>query len=357
MKLKKVTKTALVIGVIFGFMFSLLMMNFSASESSAAEPIVLSVAPSSVPPPPAGSLTTVFTDQMNLLEKRSNGRLKIEIYWGQSLASAKDLVTACSTGVCDIAMVGPHYEPGKIPLSAVSYQPGIGTHNFPRAQAYWDLLNQDILRSELGKFGLRPIGLFLIADTALMCRIPVRTVADLKGKRIASRGVQSETFSLLGAVPMAMAPPEMYDGLKKGILDAVACPAAAAVDFKLYEGGKYFATWQFGPQVQPEVIREKSWEKLPADIQKVIIDSAPDLIKIAYEDFMLGEEAVMKVFKDYNVEILEISDAELAAVRKVQSGQGDKWAEELESKGLPAKKLLAEYRALVEKYEKTNPYK
>ena len=145
MKLKKVSKTAEVIGVIFVFMFSLLIMNLCASESSAAGPIVLSVAPTSAPPPPAKGLTVVTTNLMNLLEKRSNGRLKFEIYWGQSLASARDLVMATSTGICDIAMLGPHYESGKIPLSSVSYQPGIGTHNFPRAQAYWYLcyLNDD----------------------------------------------------------------------------------------------------------------------------------------------------------------------------------------------------------------------
>jgi TRAP-type C4-dicarboxylate transport system substrate-binding protein len=213
------------------------------------------------------------------------------------------------------------------------------------------------LKSEFGKFGLRPIGLFLITDTALLCSAPIQTVADLKGKRIASRGVQSDTLSALGAVPMAMAPPEMYDGLKKGILDAVACPAVAVYDFKLYEGGKYYATFQFGSQVQPVVIREKTWEKLPADIQKMINDSRDDMVRIAYEDFVASDDFVMDVMKENKIEILEVSDADLAAIQKVQAVQVDKWAEELESKGLPAKKLLEEYKALVEKYEKTNPYK
>ena len=77
----------------------------------------------------------------------------------------------------------------------------------------------------------------------------------------------------------------------------------------------------------------------------------------------MPEKAISKVFCNYfvmkenKIEILEVSDADLAAIQKVQAGQVDKWAEDLESKGLPAKKLLAEYKSLVEKYEKTNPYK
>lgn len=355
MEIKKTNRVILVIGLAFIFVLSFIIMDFDSSAT--AEPIVLSVAPGAFGPPPAKGMTLVFSNQMKLLEERTNGRIKLEIYWGQSLAKANDLVMATKSGICDIAVLHSHYEPGSIPLSMVGQMPGIGTHMFPRATAYWDLMNQEPLLGELKSHNLRPLTLTLTPDAALIGSVPIRTVDDIKGKKIAAAGMMGETFSLLGGVPIAMSPPEQYDGLKKGIIDAVGAPVDAMGSFKFYEAGKFFTNFQLGFRVGPVVISEKAWGKLPADLKKTIIDLAPDLIKIAYEDVMADGASTMNIIKGANIEVLEPGDADIAAIRKIQAGQSEKWADDLEKKGLPGKKILADYRALVEKYEKVNPYK
>lgn len=357
MKAKKANRTILVIGLVFTFVFSFLILNFTTMTASAAEPIVLSMAPSSCPPPPAEGQTLVFTNQMKLLEERTNGKLKVEIYWGQSLAKSRDLITATQTGICDIAKVNPHYEPGKAPLAGVSHQPGIGTHMWPRARAYWDLMNEEPIKSELGKFNLHPIGLALITDLGMLTNMPIKTVADIKGNKIAGGGATGETIKLLGGVPIHMSPGEEYALLKKGTIKGICAPYGAIYDFKFYEAGKYFTTWKLGCRIGAVVMNEDVYKKLPADIRKVIDDSWLDMINIAYEDFVQTDEKAIKTMKENGVEFFDPSPTEAAKIKKVQSGMADRWAEDLESKGLPAKKLLARYKTLVEKYEKVNPYK
>lgn len=357
MKLKKVIETALAIEIFFGLMFSFLMMNFIALETSAAEPIVLSMAPSSAGPPPSKGVTLTTSNQMKLLEERTSGRIKIEIFWGQSLVDAKNVVKAASTGICDIAIASPQYEPSKLPLSLVGQMPGVGIHMLNRANAYWDLMNQEPLLSEFTQYALRPLTLVLITEQVLISRDPLRTVADIKGKKLSATGIMGDTIALLGAVPIAMSPGEQYDGLKKGIIDGSGAPYGAINDFKFYEAAKYVTNFHFGSRIMPTVIREEAWKKLPSDIQKIIIDSALDLIKIAYDDYLLTDGLALEIMKKENVEIIEPSDADKAELKKVQAGQADKWAADLEGKGLPGKKILADYRSLVEKYEKINPYK
>lgn len=354
MKLVKASRIVLVFGLSIIFLSSFTILY--PSTTKAEGPIVLRMSPSTTGPPPARGMTVVYADLMKELEKRTNGRIKIDIYWGQSLAKARDLVTATSTGICDISKVSPHFEPGKLPLSNVAYH-GVGSHVFPRAMAFWDLLKKEPLSSEYSQYGLIPIGIAFVTDTSLLSKEPMRSIADIKGKKISSFGMAGETINMLGGVPIMMSPPEQYDGLKKGIIDGLTAPCSAINDFKFYEGGKYYFTLPLAGEVCPIVIRKKAWEKLPADIQKIITDSAYDLIKMAYKE--LADEDLLAVtnLKENNVEFIEPSSADMATLRKSQAELADKWAESLEKKGMPAKKLLADLRILTEKYEKENPFK
>lgn len=359
MKAKKARKTVLIVGLVLTFIFSFLMLNFTASATLAAEPIILSMAPTTSGPPPALGLTTVFIDWANLLEVRSNGRLKIEIYWGESLAKGRDLVAAVSTGIADIGILCPHLEPGKIPLAGVCHLPGIGTHMWPRAQAYWELLHEGPLKSEMDRFNLHPIALHLLTDIGMVTNIPIKTVDDMKGQKIAAGGPVAETLQILGAVPINMSPGEQYDLLKKGTIKGITAPISAINDFKFYEPGKYFTRWQFGQRQGAAVINKDAYNKLPVDIQKIITDSSLLMVRLAYEDFVFSDNIAIEAMKKNGVEFFEPSPADQAKVKEVQAVLADKWAEALEKDGLPARKVLARFKELVQKYEEVgcNPYK
>jgi hypothetical protein len=66
------------------------------------------------------------------------------------------------------------------------------------------------------------------------------------------------------------------------------------------------------------------------------------------------------VFKEMaaaGVQVINLNAADLAEVEKIRSAYADKWAADQEAKGLAGKKVLADYRTLVAKYEKKSPYK
>ncbi|MBN2061002.1 MAG: TRAP transporter substrate-binding protein DctP [Deltaproteobacteria bacterium] len=351
------SKKLLVISAAFMIVLLTIILNFTALKVLAAEPIVLSMAPSSAFPPPAAGQTTVFANQMKLLEERTNGRLKVEIYWGQSLAKGRDLVTAVQTGIADIAKINPHYEPGKLPLSNIAHMPGIGTHMWPRSRAVWDLYQEEPLKSEYDQFNLHPIGLAVITDQGLMCNEPVKMVEDIKGNKFAGAGIVGETIKLLGGVPIHLTPGEEYDLLKKGMIKGICAPLGAVYDFKFYEGGKYFTRFQLGHRTGAVVMNGDVYRKLPDDIRKVIDDAWLDMINISYEDFNKTDEMAIKIMKETGVEFIDPSPEDVAIVRKAQAKLVKNWADDLEGKGLQANKLLARYTELVEKYEKVNPYK
>jgi len=302
--------------------------------------------------------TLVITDQTKLLETRSNGQIKIDIYWGQTLAKATELSAGVASGLIDMTHLRPYGEPGKLPLSTIGEMPGIGDDLYALSLAYFDLVRQEPILSELNKYKCKTVYTLFTQEVDLISRVPIRTLADLKGKKIASGGIAGEELKQLGAVTLAMSPVEQSEGLLRGTIDAISAPIDAMSSFKFYDSGKYVTRIALGPRIQPIVINQDTWNKLPAGVQQVFNDSAKELIDISYKDIIIvSNEQIWKEFANAKVEVIELSAADKAELKKIQSAYGDKWAADQEAAGLPGKKVLADYRALADKYIQTSPYK
>lgn len=343
-------------------LFALFVVPTGSIESTAlaeSQPVVVKVAPSTLPPPPAFGQTLVIDSQLKLIGTVTKGQVKPEIYWSQTLAKATDLTTAVQTGLADMALIRPYGEPGKLPLSSIGEMPGISTDLWALLWAYWDLVNQDPIKSsEMAKFKMRPIWTIFTQEVIIISKGPIRTLADIKGKKTSAGGIAAEILKSLGAVPLAMSPTEQYEGLLRGTIDAIAAPPDAMQVFKFYDAGKYITNLPLGPRLQPFVINQDTWNKLSADTQKGITDALPDLINLSYKKIFEDTNGpVFKEMKAAGVQIIDLPAGDLAEVEKIRAAYADKWAADQEAKGLAGKKVLADYRSLAEKYEKKSPYK
>ena len=328
----------------------------SEEEPTSAQPVVLKLTTTNGPPPSMG-LTLTQTNIAKLFEERTSGRVKIEFYWSETLAKGTETVNALQTGIADIAYLRSFAEPGKIPLCTASELPGISNDNWSLLWGYWDLMNQPELSGELGKYNLKPICSLLIAEQQILSKAPIRSLADLSGKKLGSSGVAAEIIKGLGGTALAMSPGEQYEGLLRGTIDGVCAPVDAIQAFKFYEGAKYFTQVQIAPRMHPFVVNKDAWNKISAKDQKAITDSLDDLMKIAYDTILVDTAGVAtKAMKDSGVEFISLSAAEEAQVQKVRAAYADKWAADLEAKGSPAKKVLNDYRTFAAKYEKKSPY-
>jgi TRAP-type transport system periplasmic protein len=337
-----------------------------ASTTSAAK-YPFRMAPIGVPPPlpegsnpPPSGASLFFANYAKLIGTKTNGQVKVEVFFAQSLVPTNQIVTATSTGVADIGAASQDDEGGKLPLSVVSSQPGYSTDWWALSMAYWDLMNQEPLISEYAKYNLLPLGVLFDKDYSLIANKPIRTVADLKGKKIACGGMQAQILQSQGAVPVALGPPEQYEGMQKGTIDGIAAGLSPISDFKFYEAGKYFTTFSLGGKVHPILINKNSWNKLTPDIQATLKAMIPDVIQVnidsAYRKgqplFPMSEE----LLKANNITVITPSAEDAAALKKVQGGMADTWAAATDKAGMPGSKILADYRALIAKYEKVSTF-
>jgi TRAP-type C4-dicarboxylate transport system substrate-binding protein len=329
------------------------------TSAAPANAIVLNGQALITNPPPSTGMTSAMVNVCKMIESKSNNQVKINLYWAQSLTPGKELINGLNTGIVDIAIIGPTYEPGKIPLSGVGSLPGISSNVWALAMAYNEALAKEPnLQAEMTKWKLKPIGCALISSTYLVSVKPMRTLADIKGKKLATAGVISDTVLAFNGVPVAMTPTEQFEALQRGTIDGDLIPLGTSMEFKLNEVGKYYTLFDFGIRTYPIVMSQAAFDKLPADVQKNLANWSTDITQIAYDAFFVESDPLaMAALKKQGIEFIDPTQADKDALLKVQSGQADKWASDSDAKGMPGKAVLSTYRDLVSKYEKSSPKK
>ena len=114
-------------------LFALLAGPLQAAETT--KPLLLKFAGWTPPQHPFSRMGVWIVQEM---ERRSEGRIKIEYYWSNSLVPAQQLMDALQKGVADIAFINPAYQPGKMPLLSV-ISIGVGDV-YPSAKALQELM-------------------------------------------------------------------------------------------------------------------------------------------------------------------------------------------------------------------------
>jgi TRAP-type transport system periplasmic protein len=89
---------------------------------------------------------------------------------------------------------------------------------------------------ELEKFGIRIIGSYVFPGNVLFCKPPVKSFADLKGRKIRTFGPSLGDFVVaVGGQPVSIAFGEVYSALERGTVDCAITGTQSANATKWYE--------------------------------------------------------------------------------------------------------------------------
>ena len=245
-----------------------------ASGAAAQSPVILRYAS---PYPSTHPFSRADLAWIAWVEAKSGGRLRIEPFWGGMLMSTPESVLELAHGMADIATVLPIYSMAgaqAIKLQA-SFYAGADTPEMQIA-VYACLRRQfPVLDEELA--GTRLLAVQGGAPGHVLTRSrPIHTLADLRGLRIRVPSELVPDMRALGADPVTMAMGEVYSALSKGAIDGVIAPADTLLSLHFSEVAPYFSGLTFPRGAYPaRAISDRSWNRLPHDLQQVLTDSQP----------------------------------------------------------------------------------
>jgi TRAP-type C4-dicarboxylate transport system substrate-binding protein len=191
-------------------------------------------------PPTHVIWTDVLTPWAADVAKRSNNQLTIKLYPAMQLGGKPpELYRQAVQGIADIVFTLPGYTSADFPMMALTELPGTATSADDGTKKLWANFDKFLARD----FKDTKVLMLWNSDSAsLMSKSkPIKTLEDMKGMKIRTpSAAQTAQLEALGATPIDMPAPAIYNNLDRGVIDASMIPMSAGLDFKLIEVARYF---------------------------------------------------------------------------------------------------------------------
>ena len=220
------------------------------------------------------------------VEKRTNGRMKISVSEGGALGlKDADAMRFMQTGAPELGFIWPPFLGRDAPALANIYVYGLVSGADEHLKALPAL--KAVLKEGIGKWNIEVPGFlgFSIVDASLFCREPVRSLDELRKKklRVGSRE-QVETFKRLGVAAQIVPQNELYSALQTGVVDCALYAARFANTISLQEVAKHVTPtgFPFPPAPYALMAHKGKWAALAPDLKKGFNDAVAELERVSF---------------------------------------------------------------------------
>lgn len=260
------------------------------------------------------------------LMERSGGRLSLELLPVGSIVEYQETQDAVGAGIIDGHVTDASYFAGKDPAFSLIGNP-VGAWSAP--QQMLDYINEgggkELMNELVQPYGLQFIGATTPGLEAFVSKIPIDSVADLKGVKMrAPEGLVNQVFAAAGATPVNLPSSEVFTSLDKGVIDAA--------DFSVFSTNQaqglndiakhpIYPGFHSMPLIEISMNKAK-WDSMPEDLQTLLEESVLDYSQNMVSQLAANDEKAVAEAADKGITIHNWSDEERAKFRKIAA---EKW--------------------------------
>ena len=252
-----------------------------------------------------------------IVDKKTNGRIKIEVKGGGQLGQEGEMFTGMQIGTTDMAVMTNAYVSGYIPAAGLFDLPFIFKNNEEAARILDGKLGIEVL-NEYEKFGIKALAYGEGGFRHLVTlKNQVKKPEDFKGLKIRCMETESyiATYAALGtnAVPMAWS--ETITGLQQGTIDGLDIPISV-----IYANGFSDIAKDLnltGHFYSPLIIcmSKKIFDSFDENDKKILIESAKEAGQICRDFNKNSESKMLEEMKAQGMEIVD--DVDIPAFQNI----------------------------------------
>ncbi len=321
-----------------------MVFSFFTPVSAVAETIKLSYAQFA----PAKTFVGVQLERwIAEVEKRTGGKVKIDAFHGGTLLGAKNMMDGVIAGTADIGTLVMAYQPGRFVITNATSLP----FGFPSARVASLTLLDLYLKYKPKSFSkVKVLCMYTSGPSNIMSKVPVRSLADLKGLDLRASGGAAKTLKAWGANQIGMPMSATPEALQKGVVKGLFSSLEVMKDFKFAEICKYVTVTDAVIYPFSVVMNLDKWNSLPKDVQKVMDDMAREHSEWTgtYMDNHIVESIAWSK-KTQGVEVITLSKAEKEKWDKLLGPIMADWRVATNKKGYPADAIVADIEAFMKK--------
>lgn len=213
------------------------------------------------------------------IEKRTAGRVKIDVFPGGTLTKANQCYDGVVNGISDLGMSCFAYTRGRFPVMEAADLP-LG---YPSGKVTSRVVNDFYNKFKPTELSdVKVLYLHGHGPGLLHTRKPVHSLEDINGMKIRSTGLSAKVVAALGAVPVAMPQGATYESLQKGVVEGTLGPMEVLKGW--HQGEVIKSTTDchtIGYTVSMFVVMNlQKWNSLPADIQQIFEETSHEWIGV-----------------------------------------------------------------------------
>ena len=222
---------------------------------------------------PMSLLSGWFCDEV---KNRTKGQVETAYHPGGTLLSPVKMYDGVVTGISDLGFSHIQYTRGRFPVTEVFDLP-LG---FPSGWVDTQVATDFFIKYKPKEWDDVHV-LYVTTTGPLILQTiskPVKTLEDLKGLKIRATGQLADVIKALGGVPVPLPMPDVYESLKRGVIEGVTVDLSTLKYWKFAEVTKHVtAYWQLGTGITFYWVMNKSkWNGLPPDVQKIFTEIASE---------------------------------------------------------------------------------
>jgi tripartite ATP-independent transporter DctP family solute receptor len=244
-----------------------------------------------------------------LVNQKSNGRIKVDVFPSSQLGEEKAVLEQVQLGAIEFSRTSS----GTLGGFSKSYEAFSLPYIFENDKHLWKFLDSETgakLLDSLESSRMKGLAYYSSGARSFYSNKPVKTLADLKGQkiRVIQNKVNIDLISALGANATPMPYGQVFSSLQTGVIDAAENNYPSYYTSNHFQQAKHFILDKH--QMVPEVlvISKVTWDKLSKEDKDIIKQAAVESVKTQREEWEKFEKESAEKIKAAGVTITEVTD-------------------------------------------------
>ena len=282
------------------------------------------------------------------LAKTNNYAIKWQEGYGGTIVKPRGVLEGIKLGLGDIGIVTTIFHNSALPSQGISaVTPFVAPDARVVAKAVDEIAKEfPQMAKELDAENQVYLATGVVLDTyQLFTKIPINTLDDLKGKKIAGAGYNLRYLEGIdGAAGVRGGLPNFYSMVQTGVTDGAMLWPEAAKTFKIADVAPYMLKADLGAvNTKTVTVNKDVWAKLPDEVkdvlQKVAVEYRDHIANVAMDRAAESLEA----YKAGGGKVVEMSPEARSAWANSMPNIAVEWAQKLDSAGAPGSEMLKAY--------------
>lgn len=297
-----------------------------------------------------------FADEVAKLSKND---VKINFFWGGTLADANSSLKTIGDGAADMGSIVATYSPREMLPYMVGDLPIGSADTWVGVRAMYDLAttNPDLQRA-FSDANVVYLGNFTTTPVQIICKDKViNKVEDIKGIKVRATGFYGQVLEDLGATVLRFSGVDAGRSLDAGTINCNMNYLYGMRSLRDYEYAHELNRLDWGGFLAWAVVINKNvWNKLTPVQQKALRDAGLAMTDKVGQVMMDASENSVKAMAagidGKSVKVHNFPAAERAKLVAAGQKYQDDWKKKAKAAGYNPDKLISDYLALTAKYEK-----